>query len=62
VLFSTSLLLFFSTIPLPPPTFIHAHSSMLPFPLLFTIVFQSHSLHSYCYELQNFENTHNFQQ
>ncbi len=62
LLFSTPLLLmFFSTIPLPPPTFVCAHSSKLPFPLLFTIVFQLHSLHSYYCELQNFKNVHNFQ-
>jgi len=36
LLFSTPfLLLFFSTISL-PPTFVHVHSSMLPFPLLFS--------------------------
>jgi hypothetical protein len=29
--------------------------------LLIPIVFQLHFLHSYCYELQNFENAHNFQ-
>jgi hypothetical protein len=63
LLFSTPLLLMlFSIIPFPPPTFVYAHSSKLPFPLLFTIVFQLHSLHSYCYELQNFKNAHNFQQ
>jgi len=63
LLFSTPLLLlFFSTIPLPPPTFICVHSSTLPFPLLFAIVFQLHFPHSYCGELQNFKNVHNFQQ
>ncbi len=63
LLFSTPLLLMFlSTILLPPPGFVFVHSSMFPFPLLFTIVFQLHSLHSYCYEFQNFENAHNFQQ
>lgn len=31
------------------------HFFMLPFPLLFVVV-QLHSLHSYCYEFQNFEN------
>jgi hypothetical protein len=61
--FSTPLqLLFFSTIPLPPPIFVCAHSSVLPFPLLFIIVFQLHSLHSYYCEFQNFKNAHNFQQ
>jgi hypothetical protein len=44
------------------PTFIRAHSSALPFPLLFLVVFQWCSLHSCRYELQNFVNTHNFQQ
>jgi hypothetical protein len=59
--FSTPLpLLFFSTIILRPLTCIYAHSFVLPFPLLLFIVFQSHFLHS-CYELQNFENAHNFQ-
>ncbi len=63
LLFSTPLLLLmFSTIPLPPPTFICTHSSALPFPWLFTIVFQLHSLQSYCCEFQNFKNAHNFQQ
>jgi hypothetical protein len=68
VLFSTLLLLmFFSTILLPPLAFVCAQSSMLPFPLLFIVVFQMHSLQSYyvlslCCELKNFENTHNFQQ
>ncbi len=63
LLFSTPLLLMlFSTLSLSPPAFIYAHSSTLPFPLLFAIVFQLHSLHSYCCELQNFENAHNFQQ
>jgi hypothetical protein len=47
------LLLFFSTILLLPPTFVCGHSSALPLPLLFSIVFQLHSLHSCCYELQN---------
>ncbi len=56
------LLLFFSKIPLPLATFFYAHSSMLPFPLLFDVVFQLHFFHSYYYELQNFENAHNFQQ
>jgi hypothetical protein len=32
------------------------------FSFLFFIVFQSHFLHSCCCELQNFENTYNFQQ
>ncbi len=40
------LLMFFSIIPLPLPTFICAHSFALPFPLLFTIVFQLHYSHS----------------
>jgi hypothetical protein len=45
LLFSTPLLLMFvSTIMLPPPTFVHAHSFKLPFPLLFVVVFQLHSL------------------
>jgi hypothetical protein len=62
LLFSTFLqLLFLSTIPLLPPAFVCAHSSTLPFPLLFPIVFQLHSLHSCCYEFQNFKNAHNFQ-
>jgi len=56
------LLLFFSTILLPLPAFVYAHSSTLPFPLLFYVVFQWCSLLSCCYELQNFENMHNFQQ
>jgi hypothetical protein len=30
--------------------------------LLFVLVFQLHFLHSYCCEVQNFENVHNFQQ
>jgi hypothetical protein len=45
--------LFFSTILLPPPPFIVFHSSALLFPLLFSVVSQSHSLHSCCYEFQN---------
>jgi hypothetical protein len=58
---STPLLfLFFSTILLPPPTFVYAHSYVLPFPLFFFVVSQLHSLHSWCCELQNFKNTHNF--
>ncbi len=32
------------------------------FSLIFVVVLKFHSLHSYCYELQNFENVHNFQQ
>jgi hypothetical protein len=61
--FSTPLrLLFFSTIPLPPLAFVCAHSYVFPFPLLFTIGFQLHSLHSYYCEFQNFKNAHNFQQ
>jgi hypothetical protein len=61
--FSTPLLLMlFSKVLLPPPTYVCAHSSVLPFPSLFFVVFQSHFLHSCCYELHNFENTHNFQQ
>ncbi len=63
LLFSTPFqILFFSTIPLPCHAFIYVHSSALPFPLLFAIVFQLHYLHSYYCEFQNFENTHNFQQ
>jgi hypothetical protein len=63
VFFSTPLLvLFFSTIPLPPHVFICIHSYVLPFPLLFFIVFQWLYLHSCCCELQNFENMYNFQQ
>ncbi len=59
--FSTPLLfLFFSTIPFPFLSFICAHSPMLPFPLLFVVVFQLQSTHLYCYELQNFENVYNF--
>jgi hypothetical protein len=50
--FSTLLiLLFFSTISLPPVVFIYIHSYALPFPLLVSMVFQSHSLHSCCCEL-----------
>jgi hypothetical protein len=41
LLFSTPfLLLFFSTILFPPPTFVYVHSFMLPFPLLFSVNFQ----------------------
>ncbi len=59
--FSTPfILIFFSTI-LFPPSFVCAHSFALPFPLLFSIVFELHSLHSYCCEFQNFEHVHNFQ-
>ncbi len=54
------LLLFFSIILLPPPTFVCVHSFALPFLLLFVIILQLHSLHLHCYELQNFENAHNF--
>jgi hypothetical protein len=54
LLFSTILLLlFFSTILVPPPPFVVFHSFALLFPLLFSIVSQSHSLHSCCYEFQN---------
>ncbi len=61
LLFSTPLLLlFFSTIPLPPLAFVCVHSSTLPFPLLFFVVFQWHFLHSCYCELQNFKNVHNF--
>jgi hypothetical protein len=61
LLFSTPLLLFFfSIIPLPPPTFACVHSYVLPFPLLFAIIFQLHSLHSYCCEFQKLKNTHKF--
>jgi hypothetical protein len=52
--------LFFSIILLPPPTFVCVHSFALPFLLLFVIILQLHSLHLHCYELQNFENAHNF--
>ncbi len=63
LLFSTPLLLlFFSTIHLPPLAFFYVHFSMFPFPLLFFIVFQLHTLHSYCCEFQKFKNTHNFHQ
>ncbi len=63
LLFSTPLLLLlFSTILLLPHAFICAHSSMFFFPLLFNVVFQLHSLHSYYCEFQNFKNAHNFQQ
>jgi len=56
--FSTPFLLFFfSIILLPPPAFACVHSHVLPFPLLFAIIFQLHSLHSYCCEFQNFKNT-----
>ncbi len=59
--FSTPLLLlFFSTILLPLPSFVCVHSTTLPFPLLFVVGFQLHSLHSYCCEFQNFKNAHNF--
>ncbi len=52
LLFSTPLLLLFiSTIMLPPLAFVYAHSSDLPFPLLFVVVFQLHFLHSYYCEL-----------
>jgi hypothetical protein len=57
--YSTFLSLLFSTILLLPFAFVCAHSSALPFPLLFIAVFQ---LHSYYYELQNFKIVHNFQQ
>ncbi len=56
------LLLFFTTIPLPPLAFVYAHSFVLPFPLLFSTIFQWKFVHSCYYEFQNFENTHNFQQ
>jgi hypothetical protein len=63
LLFSTPfLLLFFSRIPLPLLTFVYAHFFALPFPLLFIVVLQLQSLHSYYCELQNFKNMHNFQQ
>ncbi len=46
LLFVTPLFLIFSsTILLPPLVFIYVHSFMFPFPLLFSIVSQSHSLH-----------------
>jgi hypothetical protein len=61
--FSTPfILMFFSTILLHPPTFICAHSFVLPFS--FTI-FYSFSIALFtliCCELQNFEHVHNFQQ
>ncbi len=61
LLLSTLILhLFFSIILLPPLAFICAHSFALHFPLLLSIVFQWHFLHSCCYELQNFKNAHNF--
>ncbi len=41
------LLLLFLTILLPPPTFVYVHSYVLPFPLLFVVVFQLHYLHSW---------------
>jgi hypothetical protein len=55
------LFLFFSTILLPPIS-VYAHSFALSFPLLFSIVYQLHSLHSYFCEFQNFKNAHNFRQ
>ncbi len=63
-LFFSILLLFilFLTISVLPPTFICAHPFEFPFPSLFIVIFQLHFLHSYCCELQNFENTQNFQQ
>ncbi len=54
--------MFFLTFPLPPHAFVYAHFYALFFPLLFVLVFQLHFLHSYCCEVQNFENVHNFQQ
>jgi hypothetical protein len=51
------LLMFFSTISLPPPPSVYAHSSTILFLFLFFIVFQSHSC--FC-DFQNFENAHNF--
>jgi hypothetical protein len=63
LLFSIPLLfLFFWTILFPFATFVYAHSSTLPFPLLFFVVFQWHSLHPCYYEFQNFNNAHDFQQ
>ncbi len=63
LLFSTPLLiLFFLAIPLTFPVFVCVHSFALPFPLLFFVVFQSHSLHSCYCEFQNFKNAYNFQQ
>jgi hypothetical protein len=56
------LLLFFLAIMLPPLAFVCSHSFALPFPLLLSVVSQLHSLHSCCYELKDFKNTHNFQQ
>jgi hypothetical protein len=47
LLFSTFILFVFSsTIPLPPPASICVYFFMLPFPLLFFVVFQSHFLHA----------------
>ncbi len=61
--FSTPLLLlFFSIISFPFFSFVCVHSFALPFPLLFIIVVKLHCLDPYCYEFQNFENAHNFQQ
>jgi hypothetical protein len=63
LLFSTPfLLLFFSIIPLPPLAFVCVHFFAIPFPLLFSIVFQWRSLHSCCCELHSLKNAHNFQQ
>jgi hypothetical protein len=57
LLFSPPLLvLFFSTTLLPLLVFVYAHSFVLPFPLVFSIAFQWHYLHSCYYELQNFKN------
>jgi hypothetical protein len=58
----TLLVLLFSTISLPPRAFVCVHSFILFFPLLLSIVSQLQYLHSCYYELQNFENAHNFQQ
>jgi hypothetical protein len=51
---------FFLTIMFPLPISIYVHSSRLPFPLLFSIVFESHFQHSCFYGLHNFKNAHNF--
>jgi hypothetical protein len=52
---------FFPTTPLPPPISTYAHFFFaFPSPLILFIIFQLCFLHSCLYELQNFENTHNF--
>ncbi len=57
LLFSTLLPFFFSTVLLPPPIFVCAHSFVLPSPLLFFIISLSCFPHSCFCEFQNFENT-----